>query len=431
MSLTTFLLMNLALAIFYAIYRIFLQGETHFGWARAYLVSAIIATFALPLLIFPESVSNTIGNAAFKLPAVEIGGGTTAASSINYMTLTIVFYCLVALALLLRSSIRVLRLNQFVKQAVPLPELGNRVYESPIGGSFSFFGRIYLEPGLDKEDQLSILNHELVHLREKHAIDLFFAELTKAIFWINPVAWFYGKRLAEVHEFAADQVVTEQLANKLEYQELLVAKAMGINRKELVHSFINQSMLKRRIMMINKPSSSVWSKFRYALFIPVLGGMIALASCQKNEGESATSTISTKNSEVPNPPAPPSPSDPTLAGVEEMDIVQRGEGVPENYTQPEFPGGMDKLYEFMGANLKYPENLKDAGVEGNVYTGFTVNADGSISDIKILKGVDRALDAEAIRVLKQMPKWKPGKKDGKAVAVEMTLPINFKLPEGE
>lgn len=425
MNITDFLLMNLALVVFYATYRFLLIGETHFRWARAYLVTAMLASFALPLLVLPTSVATGLSTVVFTLPVVELTGGAVEKSTFSLFDFAVLVYFSVALFLAIRSLWRIVKLKQVVKNARPLPNHGNSVFESPLGGSFSFLGKIYLETGLEVEDQRSILNHELVHLREKHAIDLFFAELTKAVFWINPIAWLYGKRLAEVHEFTADQQVTAQLANKTEYQELLVAKALGINRKELVHSFINKSMLKRRIMMINKPSSSVWSKFRYALFIPVLGGMIALASCQKNDESEKSST------EAPVPPAPPSPNEPPAPNADEMEIIQRGEGVPGNFTQPEFPGGQEELFAFIIDEVEYPPKARANGTEGNVFTGFTVNPDGSISDIKIVKGVSTELDAEAIRVLNEMPSWEPGLKDEKPVAVEMTLPISFQLPNGE
>jgi TonB family protein len=415
--------MNLTLAAFYFTYRFFLLSETHFRWTRAYLVTGMIAAFSLPFLILPQSISEGLSAMAISLPPVEINGSVGSTSGYSIFTIMLAIYLAVVAFFILRSLWRLVTMVRLVKTANPLPHLGDLVYESPIGGSFSFLGKIYLETGLEEGDQLSILNHELVHLREKHAIDLFFAELTKAVFWINPFAWLYGKRLAEVHEFTADQVVTKELSNKVEYQELLVAKALGVNRKELIHPFINQSMLKRRIMMINKNSSPSWSKLRYALFIPVLGSMIALASCQK------TTDNQDAPSEVPVPPMPPAPIEPSEG--EGAEVMKRGNQLPENFTQPEFPGGMEKLFEFIGENVNYPQEAKDANEEGNVFTGFTVGSDGTIYDIKILKGVNPSLDAEAIRVLKEMPKWKSGKLGGKAVATEMTLPISFKLPKKE
>ena len=94
---------------------------------------------------------------------------------------------------------------------------------------------------------------------------------------------------------------------------------------------------------------------------------------------------------------------------------------------PEFPGGMQKAMEFLGKNIKYPTAAQQAKIEGRVIVQFVVGRDGSISDVHTLRGVCPDLDAEAIRVVSLMPKWKPGKQRGKAVAVKFTMPIMFRL----
>ena len=94
---------------------------------------------------------------------------------------------------------------------------------------------------------------------------------------------------------------------------------------------------------------------------------------------------------------------------------------------PEFPGGYKSLLNFLSQNIKYPPIASDNGVSGKVTVNFVVNKDGSISDAKILRGVDEALDKEALRVVYSMPKWKSGKQAGKNVRVSYSLPINFVL----
>jgi len=94
---------------------------------------------------------------------------------------------------------------------------------------------------------------------------------------------------------------------------------------------------------------------------------------------------------------------------------------------PEFKGGLKKLFLYLGENIKYPKREKNAGIQGTVHLEFVVGKKGEIKSIKILRGVNDAIDAEAIRVLKAMPNWKPGKQHGKAVNVRYTLPIKFLL----
>jgi TonB family protein len=94
-------------------------------------------------------------------------------------------------------------------------------------------------------------------------------------------------------------------------------------------------------------------------------------------------------------------------------------------TMPEFPGGEQELMKFLQKNLVFPKEAVEKGIEGRVVVGFTVEIDGSISNVKILRGKDSDLDKEAIRVVKLMPKWKPGEQRGKKVRIQCNLPIDF------
>ena len=94
---------------------------------------------------------------------------------------------------------------------------------------------------------------------------------------------------------------------------------------------------------------------------------------------------------------------------------------------PEFPGGMAEAMKFLAKNIKYPVAAQEAKIEGRVIVQFVIERDGSVSDAKVMRGVNSELDAEAIRVVSMMPKWIPGKQRGKAVAVKYTMPIMFRL----
>lgn len=95
--------------------------------------------------------------------------------------------------------------------------------------------------------------------------------------------------------------------------------------------------------------------------------------------------------------------------------------------QPEFPGGTDALYKFIGKNMRYPESAKRMNVEGRVFVSFVIEKDGSVTDVQVMKGIHQACDAEAIRVIKSIPAWKAGKQNGRPVRVRFSLPIQFKL----
>ena len=94
---------------------------------------------------------------------------------------------------------------------------------------------------------------------------------------------------------------------------------------------------------------------------------------------------------------------------------------------PSFPGGEAKLMEFVAKNIKYPQIARETGIQGRVFVGFVVEPDGSISNVKLLRGIGGGCDEEAMRVIKSLPKWKPGKQRGKAVRVSYQIPVFFKL----
>lgn len=131
------------------------------------------------------------------------------------------------------------------------------------------------------------------------------------------------------------------------------------------------------------------------------------------------------------PPKPVSPAPPANTGIRPPKMKQPEKVVDEPFLmaekQPEFPGGTRKFAKYLRKNLKYPPQARRMGIEGKVFVEFVVNRDGSLVDIKVIKGIGAGCDKEAIRVLKKSPKWKPGKQRGKAVRVRMSVPINFQL----
>lgn len=96
-------------------------------------------------------------------------------------------------------------------------------------------------------------------------------------------------------------------------------------------------------------------------------------------------------------------------------------------SMPEFPGGMGALMKYLATNIKYPPLAKESGIQGRVFINFVVEPDGSISNVKVLRGIGGGCDEEAVRVVEAMPKWKPGKQRGKPVRVSYNLPVKFTL----
>lgn len=112
---------------------------------------------------------------------------------------------------------------------------------------------------------------------------------------------------------------------------------------------------------------------------------------------------------------------------EEVEIVKQDEIASILEVMPEFPGGEEAMHKFIVKNVKYPAIDREAGIQGRVYVKFVVEVDGSITNIQVLRGVSKNIDAECIRVIKMMPKWKAGENHGKKVRCYYTLPFTFKM----
>ena len=96
---------------------------------------------------------------------------------------------------------------------------------------------------------------------------------------------------------------------------------------------------------------------------------------------------------------------------------------------PSFPGGEVKLVEYIAKNLNYPQEAIEKGIEGRVFVGFIIDVDGSVTDVKLLRGIGGGCDEEAIRVIKSLPKWRPAKQNGVFSRVSYQIPVNFKLDD--
>lgn len=167
----------------------------------------------------------------------------------------------------------------------------------------------------------------------------------------------------------------------------------------LTNSFLDNSPLKLRVQMLINPQTNRRALWRYLFVMPVAA--LLLMCSQKDAVEN----------ELPAP----------IVG-EIFTVVEQN---------PEPRGGMSSLMSYMGDNITYPEAAQKANVSGKVFVSFVVAKDGHIADVQILKGIGYGCDQEAVRVVRQMPRWTPGRQNGKPVNVKFNLPINFSLNKGE
>lgn len=268
-----------------------------------------------------------------------------------------------------------------------------------------------------------ILRHERAHLRLAHWLDLLLADVVCALMWYNPASWLMRCELRNVHEYQADRAVLLAGADARQYQILLIKKAVGRRFPSLANS-LNHSKLKKRITMMCTNSTRGARRLRALVLGPAMLAALAVvnipavasaltdvAAARLSQASPIDSGKDTKSPAAAQPSAP----------ADEAVVLVNHERTPE------FPGGEAELYRFMAMNIKYPAEAMDAGQEGRVVVGFTVQADGKVTDPRILRGVCPALDREALRIVGMMPDWIPGTRDGQPLNCSMAVPVQFKL----
>ena len=238
-----------------------------------------------------------------------------------------------------------------------------------------------------------MLAHERAHARGWHSADVLLAELLCIALWFHPLAHWYRRALRTVHEFLADEAASRR-TDKKQYGLLLIQQAQSGPALALAHHFF-QSPLKQRLIMLMKQHSAPVRALKYTLVLP-LAALFVLLFQQ-------------------NPLTAQTPDDKPKE-LFDIDVL------------PQFPGGQAEMMKYLGSNIQYPEAAQKAKAEATLALGFVIEKDGSLSNIENLTTTVRPdLVAEAIRVVKAMPKWTPGVMDGKPVKVRYTLPIRFRL----
>ena len=279
---------------------------------------------------------------------------------------------------------------------------------------FSWMHYIILNKDEEADDNRMTVIHEKAHIRRGHSWDLAVAALLCVFLWYNPVVWLWRRQLALAHEYEADSDVVDAGVDIKSYQILLIKKAVGTRLQSLANN-PTHSKLKKRITMMCKKQSKGAALLRTLAIVPAIAGALAVANIPAVAA--VVNRLSPSQSETVGEVTQNPSAGQELPAASSEDAVQL----------PSFPGGEMAMFQYLMENMRYPENASKSGVEGRVIVQFKVNADGTLSEVCVPKPVDPDLDAEAVRVVKSMPRWNPGKENGVAVAAAMVLPMEFKL----
>ena len=417
---------NVGLILFYALYKLVCTRDTFFRSRRFILIVSLVLPFILPFIDVREWLESrdrmimlTHFDYSAVLPEIVVGSEAVETGNRVFVLSEWIGYLYLAgvVALLVRLAVQAFSLYRLIV-CMPEKEINGvriKCLNDP-SGPFSFFGWIFMNPAAVKEDEISeILTHEMAHVKQHHSVDVLLAEMVSICCWMNPFAWLLKREVRLNLEFLADRKVMEAGFAIKSYQYHLLG--LAYNHKYGLSNNFNFSHLKQRIIMMNKKKSNAAGHIKYALF--VLPAFALLVAGNISCSQDASQTEDAKEEVV----APVSPE----AKEASADSTAKEEVFMVAEQMPEFPGGMKELLKFLQDNLKYPENAMKNNVQGRVIVQFVVEKDGTLTEFKVARSVDPDLDAEALRVLQTMPKWKPGMQRGKIVRVKFTVPVSFKL----
>ena len=536
-----FLKINVAIALFYAFYRLFFYKDTFFTWRRAALLCFFAISAVYPLLNIQTWITEQEPMVAMAdlyadivLPEFTITPEQATSDWKSLLLQTVGFaYWGMVIVLAIRFFIQlagIIRLAFRCRKA----KIGNTNVHllRQASGPFSFFHWIFIHPTSHTEDELSeILTHEQTHANQWHSIDVLVSEIVCIFCWFNPFAWLMKREIRTNLEYLADNRVLETGHDSKAYQYHLLGLSHHKAAATIYNSF-NVLPLKKRIKMMNKKRTREIGRTKYLMFLPlaallmIISNIEAVARTTKEMAkdvieaveENLASNSTTPEMEVATEAIPVEtpisqqdkdklvtykgkvvdkdgkpvegaellidgshklPQDQSfvtdkngnfsfmafenahigviwnkndkymLKGIRydqkertNLKIVMddQWQNPPSNdpnnpvfevvEIMPEFPdGGMSGLMQFLSKNIQYPINAQKNHTQGRVTVQFVVNTDGSISEPKIIRGVDPDLDGEAIRVISLMPKWKPGMQKGQPVRVKYTVPVMFRLSD--
>ena len=382
----------LCLALLYLPFWGLLRKETFFQYNRFVLLATTVLSFILPWIRIPEITSQLAPSETISIQLEEINVmiiGKALSKNISWKTILAIIYLSGAVTCLLYKIIDLVRLIRFIPRGCLWVHTENGIHihcHAHDVVPFSWMNHIVISEKDYEENGHNILLHEQAHIACGHSWDVLWLSFVEVLQWFNPFVWMLSKEIQDIHEYEADLTVLHKGINARDYQLLIIQKVVGSGSYTFANNF-NHSSLKKRITMMIKEKSNPWARLKYLYILPIV--TICMIACT----QSAKSTMS----------------------YEEVEV------------KPEYPGGMGELGKLLNSNLKYPLIPFENGVQGEVLVQFVVDKEGNVEEVTVFKGVDPHLDAEALRVIKMMPKWKPGKHEGKEVNVKCTIPVGFRL----
>lgn len=427
---------SLSLAAFYLFYKLLCSRDTWHRQNRLLLLLILALSAVIPFLyidlssvaseasVIIEELSGTFVADAAELEAeAATAPRPTWWQQIPWRTLLTAIYLMGLIVCFAHFLMSLLAIAQLILKSKRRSMADGTVLvtHTKSYGPFSWM-RYIIVSERDLSDNFDmILAHERAHIRLHHSWDLLFAQLFAIAQWFNPAAWLLKRELEAIHEYEADSDTLRQGFDAHQYQLRLFEAVIGTKFNTVTNNFNNCST-KKRIIMMMKRQSSPWTRMKALFVLPVAFAAVSIFSCtspKEKKVETPETTINVEKSKT------------TIDDIQVTGFAaapkaeEQGEVFQVVEEMPMFPGGMEELMKYLQKEIKYPQEAIDKGIGGKVIVQFVVNTDGSICNDSVVKSVDPILDAEAIRVVRSMPNWTPGKQRGEPVRVRFTMPVAF------
>ena len=386
---------------FYLCWRMLLCKETLHRLNRFVLVLIPPVSMILPFcvitfhktVIIPATETAAQAGAAMEASAPSaLGAGIVAVA---------VYLAGVALVLF-RILWSIWKIGRLIRSGYQVPVEGEKyrlvVTEEDVE-PFSWMNFIVLSRKDYEAGNPEIILHEQAHINLRHSPDILMTDVLTAFQWYNPFVWMLGTDLRGIHEYEADEAVLKHGIDVTQYQLFLIMKSAADHGYTLANS-LRSGTIKNRIKMMIKRKTKAASSLKALLLIPIIG--LSLAATARTVTDYQT------------------PQNPEKKAPEPFQLVEE---------KPSFNGGNAADFsKWVNERLVYPKEAKDKKIEGRLVLSFVITEKGKMTDVRVLRGADPLLDAEAVRVVSSSPAWVPGKnKDGEYVPVTYTFPVIFKL----
>ncbi|MBT8304903.1 MAG: hypothetical protein KJP09_10570 [Bacteroidia bacterium] len=378
------------LIIFFLAYKLFLQKETFFNLNRHFLLGGILASLVLPLVVFTSYIyveptvsfdNSLLMNVPLELVEKE---SVEQSAPFDWLTLLIKIYLIGVVAFMLHFIIQLLSLYRLIRSGKLTKSKGfNMIEVSENISPFSFFNYIiYNSNSYSVKDLKIILNHEKAHGRQLHSLDILITQLFATLLWVNPIVWLYKKDIQQNLEFLADKSAVSKLPSKKNYQHTLLKVSVAPYCTSITNNFYN-SLIKKRIVMLNQSTSKTRNLWKYTLILPALALFLMSFNTETVEIVKESEPVipasyeffysaQSSNSALPifeN-------SMPTLGNTE--GIVQRNFG-PASFVEIIVKITKDTTKEELD---KIRLDMKEKGVEIK-FSDIDYNSDGEITSIRI------------------------------------------------